>query len=421
MPDAPLKIKFNTPFQQAVEAANQRGVMLPADYYALPAAMRSRQFTVSYLAKLDQIQAILTSLQKAQISGISLQQWQKEIDYKQFEITKAHAETVFRNAMQTHYAIGHWESFQRTKKALPYLRYSAINDSRTSACCRALSGIIRRVDDPFWATHTPPNHHNCRSTLQALTESQAQKRSPAGVGLNQVESADMNPQKGWDYNPAVSHDAILKDLIKQKIERLPPVIQSTLDEKIRQMASFFSARNYVLQNGLRNAVDEIEFAYVYDGNGSVLIKKQGIKKAVNFTDDEIKKMRNANKVTIVHNHPSNSSLSQPDLLIAAHVNGGIHAIAHSGSEYFGAVKDVVVLGEIYHFLVKDVQNSLFRLVDGKVVSRIEADELHNHIVNLVLNHVGIIAYTAYGDFDLKKEVAQVISDLSGKYHDILAN
>jgi SPP1 gp7 family putative phage head morphogenesis protein len=221
MPDAPLKIKFNTPFQQAVEAANQRGVMLPADYYALPAAMRSRQFTVSYLARLDQVQAILTSLQKAQVSGISLQQWQKEIDYKQFGITKAHAETVFRNAMQTHYAIGHWESFQRTKKALPYLRYSAINDSRTSACCRALSGIIRRVDDPFWATHTPPNHHNCRSTLQALTESQAQKRSPAGVGLNQVESTDMNPQKGWDYNPAESHDTMLKDLVEEKIAKIP--------------------------------------------------------------------------------------------------------------------------------------------------------------------------------------------------------
>ena len=102
MADSPLTIKFNTPFPQAVEAANKRGVMLPADYYALPAAMRSREFTVSYIAKIDQIQAILASLQKAQVSGISLQRWQKEINYQQFGITKAHAETVFRNAMQTH-------------------------------------------------------------------------------------------------------------------------------------------------------------------------------------------------------------------------------------------------------------------------------------------------------------------------------
>ena len=278
MPDAPLKIKFNTPFQQAVEAANQRGVMLPADYYALPAAMRSRAFTVSYLAKLDQVQAIFTSLQKAQVSGISLQQWQKEIDYKQFGVTKAHAETVFRNAMQTHYAIGHWESFQRTKKALPYLRYSAINDSRTSVCCRALSGIIRRVDDPFWTTHTPPNHHNCRSTLQALTESQAQKRSPAGVGLNQVESDLMNPQTGWDYNPAASHDAMLKGLVKEKIAKLPQAsnwFKKTLSEQVAKKMAELSpmVESSVFE---KQMIDKVAMLEALDYEKALTQVKQGL-------------------------------------------------------------------------------------------------------------------------------------------------
>lgn len=222
-----LELKFNTPFEQAVNAANRRSVMLPSDYYGkIPAKMRSLAFTVSYIPKIEQINQILESLQEAQKSGISLKRWQKEIDYAQFGITKAHAETVFRNAMQTHYAVGHWESFQRTKKALPYLRYVAINDSRTSQCCRALSGIIRKVDDPFWQTHTPPNHHRCRSVLQALTESQAQKRSPEMVGLNQPESPDMEPQKGWNYNAALSHQAQMKDLALEKIAKLPPMLKS---------------------------------------------------------------------------------------------------------------------------------------------------------------------------------------------------
>jgi SPP1 gp7 family putative phage head morphogenesis protein len=219
----PLIIKFNTPFDDAVKAAERRNVVMPSEYYGtLPAAMRSRAFTVSYIPKLEQISQIMASLQKAMTTGVSLENWKKDLGgIEQFGISKAHAETVFRNAIQTHYAVGHWESFQQTKKALPYLRYSAINDSRTSECCRALSGIIRRVDDPFWATHTPPNHHRCRSTLQALTGEQASKRSQNGMGLNQLETDKMNPQTGWDYNPALSHDKMLKDLVEAKIANIP--------------------------------------------------------------------------------------------------------------------------------------------------------------------------------------------------------
>lgn len=240
-----LELKFNTPFQQAVDAANRRGVVLPQTYYGeLQKELRSQAFTVSFIPKVEQISQILDSLQKAQVSGISLARWQKEVDHKKFGITKAHAETVFRNAMQTHYAIGHWESFQQTKKALPYLRYVTINDSRTSQCCRALSGIIRKVDDPFWATHTPPNHHRCRSTLQALTESQAQRRSPNGTGLNQPETPEMQPQKGWDYNAAQSHQTQMTDLAKAKIEKLPPVIKSKAEKILADKATMIDKQAF---------------------------------------------------------------------------------------------------------------------------------------------------------------------------------
>jgi hypothetical protein len=84
-----------------------------------------------------------------------------------------------------------------------------------------LSGIIRPVDDPFWASHNPPNHHNCRSIVVSLTEKEAQKRSPAGEGFNKAESPDMKPQKGWDYNPAQSHGKVLNDLLETKIANLP--------------------------------------------------------------------------------------------------------------------------------------------------------------------------------------------------------
>lgn len=217
-----FEIKFNTPFDKAREAAQRRGVVLPSVYYGkLPKQMRSLANTISYIQSVEQIQTILDDLTVAIDSGNSFEKWRKDFNPERFGITKAHAETVYRNALQTQYSVGRWEQAQMAKKTHPYLRYVTINDSRTSQCCRALSGIIRPIDSPFWATHTPPNHHRCRSILVSLTAKEAQKRSPAMVGLNQPKSPDMQPQKGWDYNPALSHQKQMTDLAKAKIEKLP--------------------------------------------------------------------------------------------------------------------------------------------------------------------------------------------------------
>ena len=217
-----FEIKFNTPFDKAREAAQRRGVVLPQDYYGkLPKEMRSLANTISYIQSVEQIQTILDDLKRAIDSGNSFEKWRKDFNPEQFDITKAHAETVYRNALQTQYSVGRWEQAQMAKKTHPYLRYVTINDSRTSQCCRALSGIIRPIDSPFWASHMPPNHHRCRSIVVSLTEKEAQKRSPAMVGLNQPESPEMQPQKGWDYNPALSHQQQMSSLLEKKISAMP--------------------------------------------------------------------------------------------------------------------------------------------------------------------------------------------------------
>lgn len=233
----PFEIKFNTQFDKAREAAERRGVVLPDIYYSekFPKQMRSLANTISGIQSVDQIRQILDSAKESIDNGNSFVKWRKEFNPEQFGITKAHAETVYRNALQTQYSVGRWEQAQQAKKTHPYLRYVTINDSRTSECCRALSGIIRPIDSPFWATHTPPNHHNCRSIVVSLTEKEAQKRSPEMVGLNQPESPQMQPQKGWDYNPALSHQQQMIDLLDKKIESIPNAsnwFKNTIREQI---------------------------------------------------------------------------------------------------------------------------------------------------------------------------------------------
>lgn len=111
-------------------------------------------------------------------------------------------ETIFRNAIQSAYGAGHWRRFEETKDDQPYLMYDAVNDSRTRPSHRALDGIIRPVDDPFWLTHSPPLGHNCRCTLIQLDAEQAEARSRNGRGLNQPETPEMRPDdEGWGRKP----------------------------------------------------------------------------------------------------------------------------------------------------------------------------------------------------------------------------
>ena len=62
-----------------------------------------------------------------------------------------------------------WLEFEKDKKLFPYLKYSAVIDSRTSQICKPLDGIIRKVDDPIWSKYSPLNHFNCRCTLEKIS------------------------------------------------------------------------------------------------------------------------------------------------------------------------------------------------------------------------------------------------------------
>ena len=61
-----------------------------------------------------------------------------------------------------------WVKIQKDKEVLPYVRYSAILDDRTSDICQPLDGVTLPVDDPFWNNFAPENHFNCRCFLEQL-------------------------------------------------------------------------------------------------------------------------------------------------------------------------------------------------------------------------------------------------------------
>jgi hypothetical protein len=88
-------------------------------------------------------------------------------------------------------------------KARPFRRYSAILDSRTTAVCSACDNTVRPADDPWWQTHVPPLHHNCRSRIVTLSEAEAQREgvTPTGPDAQADKGFGDAPKPGKNWTP----------------------------------------------------------------------------------------------------------------------------------------------------------------------------------------------------------------------------
>lgn len=214
-----IKISPRLEFHEAIERARERAqaqrALLPDDYYGdLPVSLRSHAFTVSGLARLDQINAVADSLAEALAQGDGFAEWKKRAltDPDLAALPRGRLETIYRNAVQTAYHAGRWQQFEQAKRRRPFLMYDAINDQRTRPDHRALDGYIAPVDDPVWDTIAPPNGHNCRCSLIGLTQAQAEARG--WTGSAQPPSGEPDP--GWEHNPARNHIDQLETLLAER-------------------------------------------------------------------------------------------------------------------------------------------------------------------------------------------------------------
>ena len=238
----PLTIGFNVPFHEAIAAAQLRGVVLPDRYYGeLQGIARQLAFSIAGIASLDQLQAVKDSLSDYMAKGGSFNAWKKQSAQLTLELPAHRLDNIWRTNLQGNYMRGKWEQFQRNADTRPYLLYDAINDSRVRPSHLAMDGTIRRWNDPWWKTHSPPCGFRCRCSLISLSEEQAQARSGfdkdgKGTGLNKIpELPDggglAQPDKGWDYNPFEDR----MQWAEKALERFDP--------KLRAVGEKFSVAN----------------------------------------------------------------------------------------------------------------------------------------------------------------------------------
>jgi SPP1 gp7 family putative phage head morphogenesis protein len=212
-------------FDTAVAWFRERVPLTSDEWAALTAEARARAFTVAGVAQLDVVTDAWRALDEAIAEGTTFADFRATMGEKLAAAwggnSPARLETIFRTNVQQAYNAGRYD--QQTDpvvlEARPFWRYSAVLDSRTSKICGPLHGTTLPADNPFWATHQPPLHFNCRSTIVSLTEEQAQSHGIA------EQAPDVEPQEGFGAPGMPPYEPDLSDR--------PAALASAYEAKIR--------------------------------------------------------------------------------------------------------------------------------------------------------------------------------------------
>jgi SPP1 gp7 family putative phage head morphogenesis protein len=208
-------------YEEAVLFFREKVPMTREDWDALEESARQRAFMVSGVAQLDLVAEVYASIDKAIAEGKVIDDFRDDVAAKLYDAWGREEpwrlETILRTNIQTAYSAGRYDQQQEVKDDRPFWEYSAVMDSRTSDICAELDGKVLPADDPFWDSHNPPLHFNCRSTIISLTEEQANRKgvdSPPAIKAQDGFGAAPG-EDDWEAN-AAGYPAALADLARDK-------------------------------------------------------------------------------------------------------------------------------------------------------------------------------------------------------------
>ncbi len=217
-------------FPEAVEWFSKRVRVTPDTWSAMDAKARQRAFVVAGVARLDLLHDVHRSLQEALQRGETFEAWKAKMGpalEKEWAGTvkdpARRLETIFRTNIQQAYSAGRQRQLRdpAVLKYRPFWLFDAIMDNATTRMCHSANGTLLPHDDPWWATHTPPLHFNCRSGIRSLRAKQAERRG----GPSRPEK-DHPAQKGFGL------PADLGEEWQPKLEKYDAEFKRTLEQRL---------------------------------------------------------------------------------------------------------------------------------------------------------------------------------------------
>lgn len=175
------------------------------EFRALGEEARRRAFFVAGLAALDMVQETMDALARALEEGRPFEDFQRELSDRVKnawgEGSRHRLETVFRTNLQLAYGAGRWKEAVSARELRPYWGLSVVLDGRTSRICRPLAGIVLPADHPFWRTHVPPLHHNCRTALVTYTREEGERRAWKEPPPHEPQAGFGRPPTAEEWSP----------------------------------------------------------------------------------------------------------------------------------------------------------------------------------------------------------------------------
>lgn len=197
--------------------------MTKEKFAALSAEARRHAFTVAGAANLQMVTDVWKAIGRAVERGDTFDDFKKSVAASLSSAwggeKPSRLDTIFRTNVQTAYSHGRWAQMTEPAvlKARPFWRFNAILDSRTTRICRPLEDTILPADDPWWTTHVPPLHFNCRSAIETLTEKQAARDGGPASKPPAVDAAEGFGVVDREWTPDLTkYPKELADVYRQK-------------------------------------------------------------------------------------------------------------------------------------------------------------------------------------------------------------
>ena len=244
-------------------------------------ADHARAFTVAKVAKLDLLGEIQSSLADVMANGGTFEQWKAGLvphlqsqgwwgDVQDKSLTgtddvvkvdSRRLRTIYDTNLRVSRAAGQWTRIQALAKQRPFLRYTAVLDSRTRPAHRAWHGTILPVDHPWWDTHFPPCGWFCRCTVRQLSQREMtakgwsvtatppagppQKFFPAGSPVPVMVPAGISP--GFAYNAGKSSMEGALDAAVRSVERAAFTNLATARQTVAEIVASDALPTYLAQ------------------------------------------------------------------------------------------------------------------------------------------------------------------------------
>ena len=212
------EIAFSGPVPQEALAYFRRKKLRPSfDHRDVWREEHTSSFVVAKAMELDVLTAIRGELDTALAEGLTERQFAKNLrptlerlgwwgkgqlldpltgEVRQVRLgSPRRLRTIYRTNLRTARAAGQWERIQRTKKSHPYLLYQLGPSREHRPEHVALHGLLLPVDDPWWATHMPPNGWGCKCRVRQVSKTEADKLQRQGVRAPAPEQ-ELDPDTG---------------------------------------------------------------------------------------------------------------------------------------------------------------------------------------------------------------------------------